>query len=323
MLRTDFCELVGIEHPIVQASIGPWSSVELTVAASNAGALGSYGTVRKPPDVVREDLARLRDATERPFAVNHTFRPFSEEAFQIGLDAAPRVVSLATGIRPELVERAHDAGCLLMQQVNTVEQAERAADLGADVVIAQGGEAGGFSGRVGTLALVRQVVDAVAPLPVLAAGGICDGRGLAAALVLGAHGVNVGTRFVAAAESTVPDPYKQAILAARSEDTAKVAFADSVFGPEDEGAFGTIPRALRTPYVDRGNADPAAVARDAERWRDELMTALSAGRAHEVAAFAGETAGMVTAVEPVREIVESMVREAAETLRSAATLATY
>ena len=323
MLRTEFCEQVGVEHPIVQASIGPWSSVELTAAACNAGALGSYGTVRKPPDVVREDLARLRDMTDRPFAVNHTLRPLSEEAFQIGLDAAPRVVSLATGIQAGLVERAKAAGCLFMQQAGTVEQAERAAELGADVVIAQGGEAGGFGGQVGTLALVRQVVDAVAPLPVLAAGGICDGPGLAAALVLGAHGVNVGTRFMAAAESTVPDGYKQAILAARSEDTVKVAFADAVFPPEDEGGFGTIPRSLRTPYVDRGNADPAAVERDAERWREELMEAVAAGRGYEVAPFGGETAGMVHAVEPVRDIVESMVRDAAEALRRGAALVTY
>jgi nitronate monooxygenase/enoyl-[acyl-carrier protein] reductase II len=315
--------MVGIEHPIVQASIGPWSSAELAAAACEAGALGSYGTVRKPPATVREDLARLRDATDGPFAVNHTFRPFSEEAFQIGLDAAPRVVSLATGIRAELVERAHAAGCLFMQQVNTVEQAERAAAMGVDVLIAQGSEAGGFGGHVGTLALVRQVARAVAPLPVLAAGGVCDGAGLAAALVLGAQGVNVGTRFMAAAESTVPDGYKQAILTAHSEDTVKVAFADSVFPPEDEGGFGTVPRSLRTPFVERGNADPAAVARDAERWREELTSAVAEGRGHEVAPLAGETAGMVDAIEPVGEIVDSMVREAAEALRRGAALATY
>lgn len=323
MLRTEFCELVGVAHPIVQASIGPWSSVELTAAASNAGALGSYGTSLKPPDVLREELARLRDATDRPYAVNFTLRPFDEEAFALALAAAPRVISLATGLRREIVERARDAGCLFMQQVNTVEQAERAAEAGADVLIAQGGEAGGFGGRVGTFPLVRQVVEAVAPVPVLAAGGIADGRGLAAALVLGAQGVNVGTRFLAATESQVADGYKRAILDARSEDAVKIEFAAAVFPPDPEDGYGSVPRSLRTGYVDRGNADPAAVAREPDPWRDELMGAVRERRIHELAPFSGETAGMVREIEPVRRIVESMVDEAAEALRAASALVAY
>jgi enoyl-[acyl-carrier protein] reductase II len=321
MLRTDFCELVGIEHPIVQASIGPWTSVELTAAVSNAGAIGSYGTALKPPEAIREELARLRDATDRPYVVNHTLRPLSEEAFQISLDARPRVISLAIGIQRSLVDRAKDAGCLFMQQVHTVEQAEQAAEAGADIVIAQGGEAGGFGGGLGTLGLVPQVVDAVAPIPVLAAGGIADGRGLAAALVLGAQGVNVGTRFVAAEEAQVPDAYKQAIVGATSQDAVKVEFADRVFPPTAEGGFNTLPRVIRTPYVERGNAAPDEVERDPEGWRAELMGAVESGRAHEVVPFAGETVGMIDSVMPARAIVESMVGEAGDALHRAAALA--
>jgi hypothetical protein len=133
----------------------------------------------------------------------------------------------------------------------------RAAEAGADIVIAQGAEAGGFGGEVSTMALVPQVVDAIAPVPVLAAGGIADGRGLAAALALGAQGVNIGTRFLAAAETEIPDGYKDAILAAASQDAVRVAFSDSVFPPASgPDPYGTRPRALRTAFVDRYNARP-------------------------------------------------------------------
>ena len=172
-------------------------------------------------------LAELRARTDRPFAVNHTRRPFSEDAFAIGLEAEPAVVSLAIGEPGDLPARAHDAGALFMAQVHTVEQAERAVEQGADVLIAQGGEAGGFCGEVATMALVPQVVDAVAPVPVLAAGGIADGRGLAAALVLGAAGVNIGTRFLATIEARVPERYKARIVAAASQDAARIDPAPS------------------------------------------------------------------------------------------------
>jgi enoyl-[acyl-carrier protein] reductase II len=124
------------------------------------------------------------------------------------------VVSLALGAPGDLVDRAHAAGCLFVEQVTTVTQAREAAEAGVDVIVAQGGEGGGFSGSIGTLALVPQVVDAVAPIPVVAAGGITDGRGLAAAIALGAQGVNIGTRFLASVESRIPGGWKQAIVAA-------------------------------------------------------------------------------------------------------------
>jgi enoyl-[acyl-carrier protein] reductase II len=134
---------------------------------------------------VQAEIERTRAFTVRPFVVNHTLRPFSEESFALTLEARPAAVSLALGLRAELVERSHAAGVRFLEQVHTVGQAVAAAEAGVDAIIAQGGEAGGFGGTVGALALVPQVVDAVAPVPVIAAGGIADGRGLAAALVLG------------------------------------------------------------------------------------------------------------------------------------------
>ena len=170
-MRTALIDLLGLDVPIVQASLGPWTSVELTVAACEAGALGSIGTSLVAPARLRAMLAELRGRTDRPFAVNHTRRPFSEDAFAVGLEAQPAVVSLAIGEPGDLPARVHDAGALLMAQVHTVEQARRAVEQGADVLIAQGGEAGGFCGGVATMALVPQVVDAVAPFPPVGPGG--------------------------------------------------------------------------------------------------------------------------------------------------------
>jgi len=143
-MRTALTDLLGLDVPVVQASLGPWTSVELTLAACEAGALGSIGTSLVAPARLRAMLAELRGRTDRPFAVNHTRRPFSEDAFAVGLEAQPAVVSLAIGEPGDLPARVHDAGALLMAQVHTVEQARRAVEQGADVLIAQGGEARGL-----------------------------------------------------------------------------------------------------------------------------------------------------------------------------------
>jgi enoyl-[acyl-carrier protein] reductase II len=317
MLRTPLCDLLGIDHPIVQGPFGPWSDPGLTAAISNAGALGSYGTAMHSPAQLRAALERLRDLTDRPFAVNHTLRPLSEEAFALSLEYRPAVVSLALGHARPLVERAQDAGARFVQQVTTVRQAVEAAESGVDAIIAQGAEAGGFGGAISTLALVPQVVDAVAPIPVLAAGGIADGRGLAAALVLGAQGVNIGTRFLACTEAGVPADWQRRIVESVSEDAVRVEFADAVFPPPGPGGYATAPRVLRTPFVDEWNARPQDVPAAAERLRAELMTALGEGRAHELVPFTGQTVGLIDDVAPAAEIVATLVREAEETLRRA------
>jgi enoyl-[acyl-carrier protein] reductase II len=302
-MRTAFTDLLALDVPIVQASLGPWTSVELTAAACEAGALGSIGTSLVAPDRLRAMLAELRARTDRPFAVNHTRRPFSEDAFAIGLEAEPAVVSLAIGEPGELPARVHDAGALFMAQVHTVEQALHAVEQGADVLIAQGGEAGGFCGDVATMALVPQVVDAVAPVPVLAAGGIADGRGLAAALVLGAAGVNIGTRFLATVEARVPERYKARLVAAASQEAARIDPAP--FPPVGPGGYVTAPRTLPTPFTRGG--PPAEGA-------DELVAAVRAGRADELVPFAGQSVGLIESVVSVREVIDEMVSGAAATL---------
>jgi len=311
-MQTDLTRLLGIDAPIVQGSFGPWTSVALSAAVSEAGGLGSIGTALVDPARVAAMIADMRERTHRPFAVNHTWRPLSEDAFRVTLDARPAVISLALGGPGDLPARAHDAGVRFMAQVHTVEQAVRAAEAGADIVIAQGAEAGGFGGEVSTMALVPGVVDAIAPVPVLAAGGIADGRGLAAALALGAQGVNIGTRFLAAVEAEIPDGYKEAIVAAASPDAVRVAFADAVFPPASgPDPYRTRPRALRTEFVDRYNAEPPADGRAVSR---ELIAAMRDGRGHELVPFGGQTAGLIDRVLPAREIVDTMVRDAADRL---------
>src|SRR5262245_7851926 len=195
-LRSPLCDLVGIEVPLVQAGMSIFTSPALAAAVSEAGALGSLGAWNRPTDQFRRDLAELRELTERPFAVNHVVPDCNTDAFAATLEHAPAVISFALDDAGDLVRRVHDAGSLAMQQITTVRQAQLAADRGVDIIVAQGGEAGGYGGVVSTLSLVPQVVDAVGPVPVVAAGGIADGRGIAAALALGAAGVNLGSRFL-------------------------------------------------------------------------------------------------------------------------------
>jgi nitronate monooxygenase/enoyl-[acyl-carrier protein] reductase II len=317
-LRTPVCELLGIDVPIMCAPFGPWDEVELAAAVCNAGALGSLGTAVRPLDELREQWARLRELTQRPFAINHTLRPFDEEAFAATLEAKPAAISFHIGVPPDLIERAHEAGILWLQQVSDLEQAREALAAGADVLIAQGGEAGGNGGWIGSMALVPQVVDLAGSLPVLAAGGIADGRGLAAALALGAQGVNLGTRFLASTEMAVSDAWKQRIVEAGSLDAVKVTGSEAIMPPYSRPGIVMEPRALRTPLVDALAADPDSV--DVEATRRAFVEALRQGGGDELLPFAGQSVGLIHAVLPAEEIVRRIVAEADAALAAAARL---
>jgi nitronate monooxygenase/enoyl-[acyl-carrier protein] reductase II len=319
MLHTHLCELLGIEFPVIQAGMGILTSAELVAAVSNAGGLGSLGAGLRSPEDLRRQLAQTRELTQRPFAVNHQLSTLNEEAFALTLDAKPALLSLALSDPGDLVQRAHAAGILVMHQVTTVQQARQAAARGVDVIIAQGSEAGGFGGTVAGLALIPQVVDAVHPIPVVAAGGIADGRGLAAALVLGAQGINIGTRFLASVEAPVSDRWKQAIVAAASEDAVKVEGWTDLMGFHPPlaamgGAYGAVPRALRTPFLDAWLQGRDDATRDVEPLRVEVQAAVR-GRLTELLPLAGQTAGMIQAVLPAAEIVRRIVTEAEEALQ--------
>ncbi len=318
-LRTPLCDLLGIEHPIVQAAIWPATAPELVAAVSDAGGLGSIGAVFESAERVREQIARVRALTNRPFAVNHVVPLLDDEAFAATLEARPAVISFALGDPGELVVRAHEAGAKVVHQVHTVEQARAAAALGVDALIAQGGEAGG-QGMVhgpSTMALVPQVVDVVGPIPVLAAGGIADGRGVAAALVLGAEGVNLGTRFLASEESSAPADWKAAILGSESEGAVRFATWSAIMPQAGAGAYDVVPRVLATPFVAAWQDRPEDAAARAEQLRGEIFGALREGRAHELVPFTGQSAGLVDEVLPAAEIMRRLVAEAEAALTAA------
>jgi enoyl-[acyl-carrier protein] reductase II len=307
-VRTPLCDLLGIEVPIVCAPFGPWEQVELAAAVSEAGGLGSLGTALRPLPELRAQWARMRELTDRPFAINHTVRPFDEDAFAASLEARPHAISFHLGVPADLVARAHDADILWIQQVMTRAQAEEAVAAGADVLVAQGAEAGGNGGWVGTIVLVPQVVDVAGDVPVVAAGGIADGRGLAAALALGAQGVSMGTRFLASTELGIADAWKRRIVEADAIDAVKVANSERVMPPFNRPGGPAEPRALRTPLIDHLREHPEWV--DPAAMGQRLREALLAGRGDEYLPFSGQSVGLIDEVLPAAEIVRRVLAEA-------------
>jgi enoyl-[acyl-carrier protein] reductase II len=310
MLRTPLCVLLGIDVPVLCAPFGPWYEVDLAAAVSNAGGLGCLGTTARPVADLRSQWARLRTLTDRPFAINHTPRPFDPEAFDATLAERPAVISYHMGDPGDLVDRAHAAGCRWMQQVTNVGQAQRALDRGADILIAQGGEAGGHAGSVATMILVPQVVDIAGDVPVVAAGGIADGRGLAAALALGAQGISMGTRFLASREMAIHPGWKQMVVDADATDAVQESIVDTMLPPFNRVHDEVLPRVLRTPALDRWLADPEALAAELPALGPKLMAAVLAGEGHQYVPFAGQSAGLVRDIRPAAEIVRSVVDQA-------------
>jgi enoyl-[acyl-carrier protein] reductase II len=308
VLRTPLCERLGIEVPVIAAPFGPWEQVELAAAVSEAGALGSVGTALRGRAELLAQWERLRELTDRPFAINHTVRPFDEDAFAATLSFAPAAISFHLGVPDDLVARAHDAGILWIQQVMDRRQAEQALAAGVDVIVAQGGEAGGNGGWVATMVLVPQIVDLAGDVPVVA-----DGRGLAAALALGAQGVSMGTRFLASTELPIAAEWKQRVLGADALDAVKVAGSERVMPPFNRPGGPAEPRALRTPLIDRLREDPESV--DPAEVGAELRAALVEGRGHEYLPFAGQSAALVHEILPAAEIVRRVVAEAEATLQ--------
>jgi nitronate monooxygenase/enoyl-[acyl-carrier protein] reductase II len=321
MLRTPLCDLLGISVPIVLAPFGPWDQVDLAAAVCGSGALGSLGTAIRSPAELREQWARLRSLTDRPFAVNHTGRPFNEEAFAATLDARPAAISFHMGVPAELIARAQDCGITWIQTVGDRPSAEAALAAGADVLVAQGSEAGGNSGWVSSLVLIPSVVDAAGDVPVVAAGGIADGRGLAAALVLGAQGASLGTRFLATTEMRVSAAWKQRITEAGALDAVKVQNAERVMPPFNLPQLGLpfAPRALRTPLTERLEYDPGTV--DPAVAGPELLAAVRAGGGEDHLPFAGQSVELIHDVLPAAEVVRRLIDEAGAALRAGAGLA--
>jgi enoyl-[acyl-carrier protein] reductase II len=318
MLKTPLCDLLGIDVPIICAPFGPWHQVDLAAAVCQAGALGSVGSVVHPASELREQWETLRALTKRPFAINHTARPFDPAVFDQILDFGPAVVSFHLGDPNGLVERAHAVGALWMQQVMNAEQARRAVDLGVDVIIAQGAEAGGHGGGVGTTVLVPQVIDIAGTIPVVAAGGIADGRGLAAALAMGAQAVNMGTRFLASSEFAGSDDWKKMIVDAGPEDTVQTDALDPIMPPYTmANPWKGKGRMLCTPFLAEWNGRTDELASRAAELGPEMIDAILAGNGHEYIPFTGQSAGLIDDILPAAEIVRRTVAQAHNALARA------
>jgi len=310
MLTTPLCDLFGIDVPIILAPMGTCTSAELAAAVSNAGGLGGIGTLFRSFAAIKRDIDLAKTLTQRPFAINHIPQTLDAEAFRYTLAARPAVISFTLADPGNLTRAAHDAGARVMVQVTTVDQALQAAESGADVIIAQGGESGGYCGEVSTMTLVPQVVDAVSPIPVVASGGIFDGRGIAAALILGAVGVNLGTRFIASKEAPAPLQWKAAIVAAKSEDAIKAEVLNDITPLPGTAGFKTVLRSLPTDFLTEWSAKRDEARRQRDRLRSQIVSTTEAGRQHECLSTAGQTAGGISEILPVGEIMRKLIAEA-------------
>lgn len=315
MIRTRVCDLFGIELPIALGGMGSVYGIDLVAAVSEAGGLGTLGCSLLGPEETQKAAADIRERTEKPFALNFlNFIP-NEAGIEAALEARPAVMSFAWS-RPEqdlkpFFDRAHEAGAKVTFMAGEVAEARRGAEAGADVIIAQGTEGGGHVNWMATMALVPMVVDAVAPVPVLAAGGLADGRGLAAALALGAEGALLGTRFLATEESPLHPNFKGAIVDSDGHDTVLTEIPDIASGRVWPGAMA---RARRNRFVERWAGREWALRRNqAEAW-EGIQAARAAGDAEEAYLLYGQDAGLINDIPPAGEVVRRIAAEAEEIL---------
>lgn len=316
MLRTPVCELLGIEHPVVLGGMGSGTGYQLVAAVCNAGGLGILGATSLTPELQAAEAEAIRAATDRPWGLNHLLCFLQEDRYAASLTARPRVMSTAwpwsdQDLRP-LFQRARDAGCLVMHMVSSAPEAVRAVEAGADVIVAQGNEGGGHVGHMGTFPLVRMVVRAVAPVPVLAAGGVADGAGLAASLALGAQGVLLGSRFLATPEAPVPEGYKQAIVRSDGHDTVATEIPDVATNRVWPGALS---RTIRNRFIERWSGLEWELRRRHREVGRQIAAAREANDAEEYALQCGQTAGLIDEILPASEVVARIVREAEAIIR--------
>lgn len=333
-LSTPLRDVLDIDHPIVQAPIGSATRPELAAAVSNAGGLGTLAVTWRPPEQAAEFVERTAGLTDAPFAVNVVLDPDAKEVttedhLDAVLGAGVPLVSFSFGHAAPYIERVHEAGAKALVTVGSADDAERAADAGADVIVAQGWEAGGHvQSQVATLPLVPRVDDVV-DVPVVAAGGIADGRGVAAVLAAGADGAWLGTRFVATEEAAVEPLYRERVVGADETDT--------VYSELFDGGWNGVPhRVIRNSTVEAwenagrpesgerpGEGEVVAAYPGGvpiERYGDDLPMEGVEGDLEALALYAGQSSGLTEDVRPAAAVVEELVEAAESTIESTADL---
>jgi nitronate monooxygenase len=316
-IETALTKLLGIQHPILLAPMGSAAGGKLASAVSHAGGLGMLGSGYANEATIRKELAEAGNAR---VGVGFILWALDKNpaALDVALDARPAEIMLSFGDPSPYAGRIKAAGCRIICQVQTLEQAQQAASLGADVIIAQGRDAGGHSGMTrGTIGLVPAVVDAVAPIPVVAAGGIADGRGLAAALSLGAAGVSMGTRFTATRESLWDEAMKERAVASGGDQTAQTRVFDIVRAAPWPAIYPG--RALRNRFFDQWHGKEEAL----EKQQKEVEASYLAGPDDNFdrrVIWAGEGVDLVRDVPSARDVIERIVDQAASVLQGSARL---
>ena len=325
-MQTALCKRLGIELPIIQAPMGGAVGPPLAAAVSNAGGLGTLVPWRADIDTVRRQIRETRALTSRPFGVNLVLDFPQEERLAICVEERVPVISFFWRDPSSLMPRAKSGGAIVMHTVGSAADAKRAVDCGVDIVVAQGWEAGGHvRGMVATMPLIPIVVDAVSPVPVVAAGGIADGRGVAAALALGAAGAWIGTRFLASQEATIHTRYRERLFQAKETDTV---YLENLFDVRWPNAPH---RTLRNRTVDAweaagrppsgkrpGEGDVIAKSRSAGpivRYQSYTPGADAEGDIDALSLWAGQGVGLVSKLQPAGEIVREISDEADSILR--------
>jgi len=310
-LPTAFTELFAVERPIALAPMGGAAGGALAAAVSNGGGLGLVGGGRGDWPWLERELTIVVEGTDKPWGVGFLSWSADPSVVTRSLDYGPAAVMLSFGDPRPLAEPVLDAGVPLIVQVTDLDEAERALDVGARVLVAQGAEAGGHGGRRGTLPFVPVVADLAAPTPVLAAGGIADGRGLAAALVLGAAGALIGTRFQATVESLVAPEVAKALVDGRGDDTERSRVLDIARGapwPERYTA-----RTLRNTFLDRWRGREAELEASDEAKAD-YRTAADRADLSVIPVWAGEAVDLITDLPAAADLVALITTEAEQAL---------
>lgn len=307
MLKTELCERLEIEYPIIQGGMAWIATGELAAAVSNAGGLGIIGAGNAPAEVVREEIKKAKELTDKTYGVNvMLLSPHVDEVIETVYEEEVPVITTGAGSPGKYIDKLKEVGTKIIPVVASVALAKRMARLDVDAIIAEGTEAGGHIGEVATMPLIPQITDAI-DLPVIAAGGIGDGRGLTAALALGAKGVQVGTRFVCAEECTAHENYKEAIIKARDRDAIVTA-----------RSTGHPVRNLKnklTRQIEKLERKGASKDKIEELGIGRLQNAAKEGDTKEGSVMAGQIAGMVNEEKPAAEIIQEFVQEAEAVLK--------
>lgn len=313
MIKSSICDLLGIKYPLFQGGMAWIADAKLAAAVSNAGGLGLISSINFGTEAVRDEIRKCKTMTDKPFGVNIMLQaPNAAEVADLVIEEGIRIVTTGAGSPAAFMEKWKEAGVKVIPVVASVAYAIKMQELGATAVIAEGAESGGHIGDTHTMALVPQVVDALS-VPVLAAGGIFDGRGVAAAFMLGAQGVQVGTRFLIADECHVHETYKERLIAASDVSTM-------VTGK----SYGDAVRGLKTPFAKKFfkmEYDPSIPKEEVLKFgTGSMRKAVFDGDLAGGSFLAGEVAGMIKKKETAKEIVEDLMGGAESLLSGAPSL---